>query len=91
MTSLSDEAWAGICAAAGPKHPPDDGAAASILIQGEPASSVRAAVSAILLEEYPVFAYDRERVDQARKRSRRMLKLLAELYRQTYLQDFSVD
>jgi hypothetical protein len=94
MPSLSDEAWAAICAAAGRKHPPDDETAASILIRGEPASSARAAVSAILFEEYPAFAYDREHIAQARERSRRMLKLLAELaelYRQTYLPDLPVD
>jgi hypothetical protein len=94
MPSLSDEAWAAICAAAGRKHPPDDETAASILIRGEPASSARAAVSAILFEEYPAFTYDREHIAQARERSRRMLKLLAEfaeLYRQTHLPDLPVD
>jgi hypothetical protein len=60
MPDLSDEAWADICAAA--RRTPD--------------VEARAALSAILFDEYPAFAYNRERVAEALKRSRRMLKHL---------------
>jgi hypothetical protein len=59
--ALSDEAWAKICKAAG--RPPD--------------AEARAALTSLLLDEYPAFAYDRKRVEAALLRSKRMLKRLA--------------
>jgi hypothetical protein len=76
--TLSDEAWAAICAAAG--RTPDAG--------------TRERLSAILFEEYPAFHYDRKRVATDLKRSERMLKhldALAELYRQTFLPQLPAD
>lgn len=59
--ALTDQAWADICAAAGP-HRPD--------------AEARAALSAVLFEEYPAFAYDHERVAMRKKRAKRMLEKL---------------
>lgn len=76
--ALSDEAWAKICKAA--RLTPDDEA--------------RSALATLLFEEYPTFAYDRERVKAKFLRSERMLKHLAEfaeLYRQAWLPDLPVD
>ena len=76
--TLTDFAWADICAAGGLT----------------PDAEARAALSAFLFEEYPAFAYDREGVARKRKRSERMLKHLAaiaELYRQALLPDLSPD
>jgi hypothetical protein len=72
--SLTDAAWAEICAAA--KHAPD--------------AEARAFLSAVLFEEYPAFARmnDRARVAKALRRAERMLKHLdafAELYWQARL------
>ena len=58
--TVSDEAWAEICAAAG--RTPD--------------AEARATLSKILFDEYPAYFYDRERVARARKRAERMLKHL---------------
>ena len=60
MADLSDEAWADICDAAG----------------RSPDVEARATLSAILFDEYPAFAYNREHVAEALKRSQRMLKHL---------------
>jgi hypothetical protein len=60
MPDLSDEAWADIRAAAG--RTPD--------------AEARAALSAILFDDYPKFKYDRERVAAALRRSEHMLKHL---------------
>jgi hypothetical protein len=76
--ALSDQTWAEFCKAAG--RTPD--------------AEARAMLSAVLFEEYPAFAYHRERVARARKRSERMLKHLdafAELYRQAWLPHLPVD
>jgi hypothetical protein len=59
--TLTDKAWADICAAAGP-HRPD--------------AEARAVLSAVLFEEYPAFAYNRERVAMRNKRAKRMLRSL---------------
>jgi hypothetical protein len=70
--ALSDQAWADICAAAG--RPPDVG--------------TRERLSKVLFKDYPVFAYDRERVAAALRQSEQMLIHLgafAEFYRQTWL------
>ena len=51
-------------------------------------------LSTILFEEYPAFAYDRERWRDAAKQAARMLKHLdafAELYRRTCAPDFPLD
>jgi hypothetical protein len=69
---LSDQAWHAICAAAG----------------REPDGDARAKLESILFQEYPAFAYDRDRVAAAFKHSGRMLEKLeafARLYRQTWL------
>ena len=74
---LSDQAWAAICAAAGQHKPP--------LI---PDAEARERLSKVLFEDYPVFAYDRERVAAALRRSEQMLIHLgafAEFYRQAWL------
>jgi hypothetical protein len=60
MPDLSDEAWADICAAA----------------RRTPGVEARAALSAILFDEYPAFAYNRQHVAETLKRSQRMLKHL---------------
>jgi hypothetical protein len=78
--ALSDQAWAKICAAAG--RPADTDIEA------------RAALAALLFDEYPAFAYDRERIKGLLLQSERMLKHLdafAELYRQTWLPDLPAD
>jgi hypothetical protein len=59
--TLSDQAWAEICAAAA-RHTPD----------GE----ARVVLATILFKDYPAFRYDRARVTEALKRSERMLKQL---------------
>src|SRR5262249_14286104 len=59
--TLTDQAWADICAAAGP-HCPD--------------AEARALLSTVLFEEYPVFAYDRKRVAMRNERAKRMLRNL---------------
>jgi hypothetical protein len=69
--TLTDQAWADICAAAG--RTPDAG--------------TRERLSKVLFEEYQVFAYDREDVKAALRRGESMLKHLgafAELYRQAW-------
>jgi hypothetical protein len=74
---LSDQAWAAICAAAGQHKPP--------LI---PDAEARERLSKVLFKDYPVFAYDRERVAAALRRSEQMLIHLgafAEFYRQAWL------
>jgi hypothetical protein len=58
---LSDQAWADICTAAG-QHRPD--------------AEARAVLSVVLFEEYPAFAYDRERTAMRNERAERMLKHL---------------
>ena len=71
MTTLSDEVWNRICAAAG--RIPDAG--------------TRERLATILFEQYPVFHYDREDVKAALRRGESMLKHLgafAELYRQAW-------
>src|SRR5262245_15691239 len=76
--ALSDQAWADICAAAG--RSPDDAG--------------RAAMSALLYEEFPAFRYDRERWAKAAKRAERMLKYLvalAALYRETFVPQLPLD
>jgi hypothetical protein len=76
--ALSDEAWARICVAA--ERTPDAG--------------TRERLSEVLFKEYPVFAYDRERVVAALRRSERMLVHLgafAEFYRQAWLSHLSED
>src|SRR5262249_53797011 len=77
--ALTDQAWADICAAASP-HRPD--------------TEARAVLSAVLFEEYPAFAYNRERVITAQERAERMLELLdafAELYRQAWRPQLPAD
>jgi hypothetical protein len=59
--TLSDEAWVAICAAAKP-HTPD--------------ADARPALSKVLFEDYPGFAYDRERTIAAIERAERMLEHL---------------
>jgi hypothetical protein len=59
-SALTDSAWADICAAA----------------QRTPDAAARAMLSAVLFDEYPAFAYDRERVAKALRRSERMMKHL---------------
>jgi len=59
--TLTDAAWAEICAAA--KHASD--------------AEARVVLSAILFNDYPGFTYDRARVAAAAKRARRMLKNFA--------------
>jgi hypothetical protein len=58
--ALSDQAWAEICAAGGLT----------------PDAEARAALAAVLFDEYPAFAYDRVRVATAYRRAARMLKHL---------------
>src|SRR5262245_27472749 len=57
---MSDQAWAGICAAAG----------------CTPGAEARAELSAVLFDEYPVFRYDPVGVQAAKIRAERMLKHL---------------
>jgi hypothetical protein len=76
--ALTDEAWAKICKAA--RLTPD--------------AEARSALATLLFEEYPAFAYDRERWATNHQRSERMLKHLAEfaeLYRQAWLPHLLVD
>src|SRR5262245_46376049 len=76
--SLTNQAWADICAAAG----------------RTPADEARAEVEAVLFVEYPAFTFDRERVIAAQERAERMLKHLdafAELYWQAWLPDLPAD
>ena len=78
MASLTDAAWAEICAATERTFDVE----------------VRAFLSTVLFEEYPAFAYDRARVAKALRRAERMLKHLdafAELYRQARLSRLSRD
>jgi hypothetical protein len=70
--TLTDQAWADICAAAGP-HRPD--------------AEARAVLSAVLFEEYPVFAYDRERTAMRKKRAKRMLEKL-DAFAEDYCAEF---
>jgi hypothetical protein len=75
---LSSKAWADICAAAG--RAPDAG--------------TRERLSTILFEEYPAFAYDRERVKAALRQGELMLKHLdafAKEYRPIWLPRLSED
>ena len=70
----SDQAWADICAAAKP-HRPD--------------AEARVVLSTVLFEEYPVFAYDRERVAMRKKRAKRMLETL-EAFTADYCTEFEL-
>jgi hypothetical protein len=74
--SLSDEVWVEFCAAA----------------QRTPEIGTRERLSRILFEEYPVFAYDRERVKENLRLGESMLMYLgafAEIYRQAWLSHLS--
>jgi hypothetical protein len=78
--ALTNTAWTKICAAA--ECRPDADAEA------------RAALSKLLFDEYPAFAYDRERVAKDREQAEQMLEQLdafAKLYRQTFLPGLPVD
>jgi hypothetical protein len=79
-SALTNTAWAKICAAA--EYRPKAEAAA------------RAMLSAVLFDEYPVFAYVRERVIRDRETGERMVEHLdafAELYRQQSLPHLPAD
>ena len=79
-TALTNTAWGKICAAAG-RTPKAE-------------AEARATLSAVLLHEYPNFAYHRERVIGDRERGERMVEHLdafAELYRQRWLPRLPVD
>jgi hypothetical protein len=76
--TLSDRAWADICAAA----------------QRTPGPEARAVLSTILFEDYPAFARDRTRWREDAKQAERMLKHLdefAKLYRQAWLPRLPAD
>jgi hypothetical protein len=76
--ALSDKAWAETCKAA----------------ELTPDAKARSALATLLFEEYPAFAYDRERWATAYQRSERMLKQFAEfaeLYRQAWVPHLSAD
>jgi hypothetical protein len=78
--ALTKTAWAKICAAAGRKPAAE--------------AEARATLSRILYDEYPAFAYNRERVAKDIERAQQMLKQIdafAKLYRQTFLPDLPVD
>src|SRR5262249_25470599 len=77
--TLTDQAWAEIRAAAQPHRLN---------------AKARAMLSAVLFEEYPVFAYNRERVAMRNERVKRMLEYLdafAELSRQDLLPELPDD
>jgi hypothetical protein len=79
--ALSDAAWIAIDAAA---------KAAKL----SPDAEARTELARVLFEEYPAFAYDRERVAAALRQSERMLKRLnafAEAYWWTWLPDLPSD
>ena len=62
-STLTNTAWAKICAAAG-RRPTAE-------------AEARATLSKLLFDEYPAFTFDRERVATAAERAERMLKHLA--------------
>jgi hypothetical protein len=79
-SALTKTAWAKICDAAG-RRPKAE-------------AEARAMLSAVLFEEYPACAHDREGAARDRERSERMVEHLdafAELYRQWRLPHLSVD
>jgi hypothetical protein len=72
--ALTKTAWAKICAAAGRKPAAE--------------AEARATLSRILYDEYPAFAYNRERVAKDIECAQQKLKQIdafAKLYRQTFL------
>jgi hypothetical protein len=79
-STLTNTAWAKICAAA-ERRP-------------AAAAEARATLSKLLLDEYLAFAYDGERVARERAQAEQMLKQLdafAKLYRRTFLSGLPAD